>query len=59
MAKKATKVLTKVTDSGIVVTLKGNTIIKKYSATYICMMAFSTTKEAKKEFGLFRQSHKH
>lgn len=57
MARKATKTLTKVTDSGITVTLEGNNVIKKYSNCCICMVSFSTRKAAMKEFNLFRQSN--
>lgn len=58
MARKAEKILRKETKSGITVTLLDNTVIKKYSKTYVCMAIFSTRKEALKEFNLFRQGHK-
>lgn len=58
MTRKSTKILTKTTKSGIVVILKGNTIIKQYSPKYICMLSFATPEKARKEFSLFRQSHK-
>lgn len=58
MARKAEKILTKETKSGITVTLLDNTVIKRYSKTYVCMTVFSTRKEAKKEYNLFRQGNK-
>lgn len=58
MAKAKTKKLTKTTNSGITVTLINNIVIKRYSETFVSMVTFLTPEDAKKEFGLFRQSHK-
>lgn len=58
MARTPEKILRKTTKSGITVILIMNTVIKKYSDHYSHTYTFPTHKEAKKEFGKFRQSHK-
>ena len=58
MTRQAETISRKTTESGIEVTLLGNTVIKKYSRNYICLMSFSTRKEAVKEFGKHRKGNK-
>lgn len=50
--------MTKITKNGIIVTLEGNTITKRYSKNYISCISFSDNKLAKQEFGKFRKDHK-
>lgn len=58
MARKQEVLHKKITKEGWEITLLDNTLIKKYHRTYICMMSFSTHKEAKKEYNKFRQGNK-
>lgn len=58
MARQVETISRKITKEGIEVTLLPNTVIKRYSKTYICMAVFSTHKEAKKEFSKYRQGHR-
>lgn len=55
MGRQSEVVKRKTTREGVEVTLLQNTLIKRYSKTYICFMSFSTRVEAVKEFGKFRQ----
>lgn len=54
MGRKVEKIYRKTTESGIVVTLFDNTVIKNYGR-HTSFVIFSTHKEAKKEFSKFRQ----
>lgn len=58
MARKQEILHKKTTKEGWEIVLFDNTLIKRYSRTYICMMSFSTHQEAKKEFGKFKQGYK-
>ena len=50
--------MTKITKNGIIVTLEGNTITKRYSKNYISCISFANNKLARQEFGKFRKDHK-
>ena len=51
-------ILRKITKQGLVVTLIQNEVQVRYMRTLISVTSFSNRRNARREFGKYRQSHK-